>query len=195
MRRIDREIQAWSRASARAQLGLLWEEVERGGVRSISYWEGDPWASPYMISAAESRLGGAGKLRAFCLINFGQPEADEVLFSDNRDLIGRTPAAAGIGARDIRRLLEVPGIGDREEICDLMIAVGIRRDEIDVPAITAFASHEDSVVRYVALGMLSWNPSVANDYLSGRFLEDPDPILRELAERFAAGRLRRRTRA
>jgi hypothetical protein len=195
VRHLDREIQSWSRGSARAQLALLWEEVERDGVRSISWWERDEWSSPYLISCAQPRLAGAGKWRAFCMITFGQPEKDELLFSDDHEIIGRTTPADGLGAREVRRMLELPGVEERPELCDLLISIGVRRDEIDIPALTRFATHEDKVVRYVVLGMLSWSPSVANDYLGGKFADDPDPVVREIARRFAGGQLRRRTRA
>ncbi|HMX72065.1 MAG TPA: HEAT repeat domain-containing protein [Solirubrobacterales bacterium] len=195
MRRIDREIQSWSRDSARVQLALLWDEVERDGVRSISWWDGDPWASAYLISSTQPWSGGIGKWRAFCMINFGRPEDDEILFSDDREVVGRTSPAHGMGAREIRRMLELPGVEERKELCDLLIALGHRRDELDIPTITGFAGHEDRVVRYVVLAMLSWNPSIANDYLAGKFSDDPDPLVRELARRWSGGRLRRRTRA
>jgi hypothetical protein len=195
VRPIDREIQSWSRDSARVQLALLWDEVERNEVKTISWWDGDPWASPYLVSAVQTWVGGVGKWRAFCMINFGNPAEDEVLLSNDREIRGRTTRVDGMSARDIRRLLELPGIEERPELCDLLIEIGQRRDEMDIPALTRFAGHEDQVVRYVVLAMLSWNPSVANDYLGGKFSDDPDPVVRELASRWSGGRLRRRTRA
>ncbi|HRV61185.1 MAG: hypothetical protein KDB54_03415 [Solirubrobacterales bacterium] len=194
LRLVDREIKAWSRGTAQAQLGLLWDEVERNGVKAISWWERDEWSSPYLISASEDRSLAPGKFRAFCQVNFGRPEDDEMLFSDDSEARGRDTPVETMGARDIRRMLELPGVEERPELCDLLINIGYRRDEMDLPAITSFAGHQEPVVRYVVLGMLSWNPSLTNDYLGGKFEKDPDPAVRELAERFASGRLRRQTR-
>jgi len=97
-------------------------------------------------------------------------------------------------AREIRRLLETNGIEERDELCELLITLGFRRDEIDIPLISSFADHEDKVVRYTVLGVLSWQPSVTNGDLGAKFGEDPDPRVEDLAARFAAGRSPRRTR-
>jgi hypothetical protein len=194
VRNLDREIQSWSRGSARAQLALLWEEVERDGVRSLSWWERDEWSSPYLVSCTQSRLAGAGKWRAFCMVNFGQPGKDELLFSDDHEVIGRSTPADGLGAREVRRMLDLPGIDERPELCDLLISIGVRRDEIDIPVLNRFAAHVDEVVRYVVLGMLSWQPGVSNSELVGKFGEDADPKVRDLALRLSSGRTRRRTR-
>ncbi|MCB0870402.1 MAG: HEAT repeat domain-containing protein [Solirubrobacterales bacterium] len=191
-RRLDREIEAWSRKSARDKLSLLWDEDLRNGVKVFSYWEGTEWASTYIISASESRKPLPGKWWSLCFVEFGQPEPSEFLRSDDSEGTGAPPPLSD--AREIRQLIEVPGIEKRYELCDLMIALGRRRDEMDIPAFTRFAGHEDPVVRYVAMAMLAWNPSVANDYLGGKFGDDPDPVVRDLARRWSGGRLRRRTR-
>jgi|GEM_PF-1859435 len=191
-RRLDREIQDWSGKPARSQLALLWDEVERNEVRVISYWEQDEWSSPYLICASQRRLG-MRRRRAFLMLNFGQPERDEVLLSDDTAITGRITVSEKMGAREIRRMLEVPGVEERPELCDLLISLGARRDELDVPTLSGFAGHEDKVVRYVALGMLAWNPSVTNDYLAGKFESDPDHRVRDLAARFTTGRTRRQT--
>jgi hypothetical protein len=194
-RRVDREIQAWSGSSARSQLALLWDEVDRDTVKSISYWERDEWSSPYMICASQRRRASWGSRRTFLMLDFGRPDRDEVLLSDDTVIHGRTTVAERMGARENRRMLELPGVDQRPELCDLLISLGFRRDEMDFPALTRFAGHDDEVVRYVVLGMLSWNPSVTNDYLAGKFESDPDHRVRDLAARFASGRARRITRS
>jgi hypothetical protein len=129
------------------------------------------------------------------MLDFGRPDRDEVLLSDDTAIQGRTTLAEQMGARETRRMLELPGVDQRPELCDLLISLGFRRDEMDIPTLTGFAGHDDEVVRYVVLGMLAWNPSVTNDYLAGKFESDPDHRVRELAVRFTDGRARRVTRS
>ena len=193
MRRLDREIEALSRASTRAKLALLSKDAEQGEVRLISYWEAEEWASTYVLSASESRKPLPGKWWALCFVEFGNLDPDEFLRSDDTEGKGPTPPISD--AREIRRLLEVPGVEDRPELCGLLVALGLRRDEMDVPALLGFAGHEDPIVRYVCLGMLSWQPSVTNDMLGHRFRNDPDTRVADLAARFGTGRTGRKTRA
>ena len=192
VRRLDREIEAWGHKSARAQLSLLWDDFHRHGVRTIGYWEGDEWGSPFVIYSSEPKRGRPGKWMAHCFVNFGRPDLDELLISEDREVeIQQAPVA---DARDIRRLLEIPGVEEREELAGLMITLGHRRDEMDLPAFNRFVRHRDKVVRYAALGVLSWQPSVSNGELAGKFGEDEDPKVRDLAARLSTGRTRRRTR-
>ncbi|HMT05591.1 MAG: hypothetical protein KDB48_03100 [Solirubrobacterales bacterium] len=192
IRPTDREIEAWSRKSKRQQLALLWDEYERDGVKVISCWEETDWSSVYVISASQSKRPKPGKWWAICFVDFGHREADKVVFSDDR--AGEAAPAPIRDAREIRYLLETNGIDERDELCELLITLGSRRDEIDIPLISAFAGHEDKVVRYTVLGMLSWQPSVTNADLGARFGKDTDPRVEDLAVRFAAGRAPRRTR-
>jgi len=191
-RRLDREIRNWSDASARTQLGLLWKDVEREGVKVISYWEETEWSSTYNISASESRAPLPGKRWALGFADFDRPGPVRYLLSDESEGVGREPVISD--AREIRRIIELPGIEERPELSDLLIALGLRRDEMDIPFFLAFTGHEDRVVRYVTLGVLSWQPSIGNETIAARFGEDPDPLVADLAARFAAGRTRRKTR-
>lgn len=192
VRRLDREIESWSRRSARDQLSLLWDEQRRDSVKVISWWEGDEWGSSYVISASEPKPLLAGKWWAVCFVEFGQPELDQMVLSDESESAVELEVASD--AREIRRLLEIPGIEERPELTRLLVTLGVRRDEIDIPTIMKFMGHRDRVVRYVTLGILSWQPSITNDDLLIRFGSDPDPRVSDLAKRFATGRLRRRTR-
>ncbi len=191
-RRLDREIEAWSQRSKRAQFSLLWEEVELDEVKVVSYWEATEWASTYVISASEPRRALPGRWWALCFLEPGSPEPAEFLRSDDSEGKGR-PVPFG-DAKEIRRLLELPGVEERVELCDLLIALGSRRDEMDIPAFLGFSGHEDRVVRYVILGLLSWQPSVSNDLIGHRFGDDPDSRIADLATRFATGRTPRKTR-
>ena len=192
VRSVDREIEAWSRRSARDQFSLLWEQAGKDEVNVISYWEGREWASTYVISASQARLPLPGRWWALCFIEPGREEPVEFLRSDDSEGKGAGPPLTD--ARSIRRLLEVPGIDERPELCSLLITLGARRDEIDTASILRFTKHNDHVVRYVALGVLSWQPSISNDLIAHRFSDDPDPIVADLAARFASGRTRRATR-
>ena len=158
----------------------------------IACWETDPWASQYVISASETRWPKPGKWWAVCFADFGPLAPVEVVFSDDRE--AEIPPPTLSDARDIRRILEVPGIEERPELCHLLVTLGFRRDEIDLPALRRFATHEDRVVRYTVLGVLSWQPSVTNAELWGKFGDDPDPKVRELAGQLSSGRTRRKTR-
>ncbi len=192
-RSLDREIEAWSNKPARDRFSLLWEQVEKDGVKVISCWEGREWSSSYVISASQARLPLPGRWWAFCFVEPGSEEPVAFLRSDDSEGEGAAPALTD--ARSIRRLLEVPGIDDRPELCDLLLVLGARRDEIDVPGILGFTSHSDRVVRYVTLGVLSWQPSISNDLIGHRFANETDPLVAALAARFATGRTRRSTTA
>ncbi len=191
-RSVDREIEAWSNRPVRDQFSLLWEVVEKDEVKVVSYWEGREWASTYVISASQARLPLPGRWWALCFIEPGREEPVEFLRSDDSEGKGGGPPLTD--ARSIRSLLEVRGIEERPELCSLLITLGARRDEIDTASILRFTKHEDHVVRYVALGVLSWQPSISNDLIAHRFSDDPDPIVADLAARFASGRTRRATR-
>ena len=193
VRRLDREIQAWSQRPKRAQLSLLWDDVERDEVKVISYWEEAEWSSTYIISASQPRRPLPGKWWALCFIEPEGPGPAEILRSDDSEGRVRTLVAV-TDAKEIRRLLEVPGVEERVELCDLLISLGGRRDEMDIPALLGFSNHRDRVVRYTALGLLSWQPAVSNDLLGHRFGEDPDWRVADLARRFASGTTPRKTR-
>ncbi len=193
VRSLDRQIEAWSNKSVRDQFSLLWDEVEREEVKVISCWEGREWSSNYVISASQPRRPLPGRWWAFCFIDPGSEEPAEFLRSDDSEGKGAGPPLTD--ARSIRRLLEVPGIDDRPELCSLLMTLGARRDEIDGPSILRFTGHSDRVVRYVSLGVLSWQPSISNDLIAHRFADETDPRVAELARRFASGRTRRRTKA
>jgi hypothetical protein len=192
-RPVDREIEAWSRKSARARLGLLWDEVERDRVRLISYWQGTEWASPYVIYASQARRRKS-RWHAHCFVHFGEPEKDEVLLSVNREHKRQAGTEDRPGAREIRQMLEESGIEDREELTGLLIALGHRRDEMDIPAFRQFSGHPDRVVRYTCLAMLSWQPSVLNADLADWFAAETDPRTGRLAAELASGSIPRQTR-
>lgn len=191
-RRLDREIQEWSRRPVRDQLSLLWEEFDTGEVKIISCWEEEPWSSSYVISGSQSRRPLPGKSWAVCFLNPDGQQPGQLVLSDDREI--ELPPPPLVDAREIRRLLEIPGIESRPELAQLLITLGGRRDEIDIPTILRFARDEDRVIRYLVLGVLSWQPSVTNDDLSVRFGKDPDARVRDLARRLATGRIRRKTR-
>lgn len=191
-RRLDREIQDWSRRPVREQFTLLWDEVDHDEVRIISCWEGEPWASPYVISGSQSKRPLPGKWWAVCFVDLERQQGGQLLLSDDREVEVPPPALAD--AKEIRRLLEIPGIEKRPELAQMLVTLGSRRDEMDIPAIIGFAGHEDRVIRYSVLGVLSWQPSITNGDLSARFGKDPDAKVRDLARRFANGRIRRKTR-
>ena len=191
-RPLDREILVWGRKTVRDQLNLLWEEVDRNGVKVIACWEDDPWSSQFVISASQARRPKPGRWWAVCFADFGPVEPVQAVLSDDRE--AEIPPPPLTDARDIRRILEVPGVEDRPELCQLLVTLGFRRDEIDLSALRRFAKHEDRVVRYTALGILSWQPSVTNAELLGKFGDDPDPKVRDLAGQLSSGRTRRKTR-
>lgn len=193
-RRIDREIEAWGRKSAKAQLGLLWDESEQDGVRVMSYWEDSEWGSPYVIYASQS-MRGRSRRHAHCFVHFGQPEKDEILLSADREHRPEEPPKALPGAREIRRMLDVAGVKKREELVGLLVALGHRRDEMDIPTFRRFSGHDEREVRYACLGVLSWQPSVGNAELGEWFSGDRDPRVSALADRFSSGRTPRLTRA
>jgi hypothetical protein len=191
-RRVDREIQAWRRRPARDQLRLLWEEESRDGVQVIAYWDAGAWSSAYVISGIEpNRLGGT--LRALTEIHFGERKRDAT-FLTGQDLEGPPPEVLNLDPGEARFRLGKPGASEREELCDWLISVGRRRDEIDIPLMREYAGHEDEVVRFTVLGMLSWNPSVGNDQLIRWFGKDDDPRISELARKLGGGLAARYTR-
>lgn len=192
VRRLDREIQDWSRRPVRDQLALLWDEVECDEVRITSCWEEEPWSSSYVISGSQPRRPLPGKWWAVCFLNFDGHEDSQVVLSDDREV--EVPAASLADAKEIRRLLEVPGIETRPELAQMLITLGCRRDELDIPTLLGFAGHSDRVLRYMVLGALSWQPSISNGDLAVRFGKDPDVRVRDLARRLASGRIRRKTR-
>lgn len=192
-REVDREIRSWSRKPARDQLALLKDGLDLDGARIIAYWEGDPWSSSLVISASAPRKHRPGTRWAFCFLPFHSPDPGELIFSDDSEEEAQPEKIAD--AWEIRRLLEVPGIGERPEICDLLISLGRRRDDLDLPTLGSFSTHRDPLVRYVALGVLSWQPGISNAQIGEKFSEESDPLVRELAIRFSEGRTRRKTRA
>lgn len=191
-RQVDREIQGWRRLSAHDQLRLLWHEESRDGVSVMSYWDAGPWTSPYVIAGSEtSRLRGT--FRALTEINFGERSRDAT-FLTNQEFEGPPIEYLNWDVREARFRLGRSDSSGRPELCDWLIAIGRRRDEIDIPRLRGYADHEDKVVRYTVLGMLSWNPSIGNDQLLRMFGSDEDGIVAELAERFGAARAIRATR-
>lgn len=191
-REVDREIEAWSRKPVRDRLALLWEAGEHDGVRTIGYWERDPWSSDFVISSSQAKGRIPGTWWAVCFGSFESRTPDNLVYSDDRESEG--PAETFGDAWELRRFLEIPGIEERPELSGLMVSLGARRDDLDLPLFRRFAGHADHVVRYAALGVLSWQPEVSNREIEEVFRDETDPVVLDLARSFAEGRVRRKTR-
>lgn len=191
-REVDREIEAWSRKTARDRLGLLWDACDHDGVRTIGYWDRDPWSSDLVLSCSQAKKRIPGQWWAVCFSSLESRRPDSIVFSDDREAEGLPESIED--AWELRRFLEIPGIEERPELCELLIGLGSRRDDLDLPIISRFGKHPDRVVRYTTLGVLSWQPGVSNQELAERFREEQDHIVRDLADRFAEGKVRRKTR-
>jgi hypothetical protein len=191
-RQLDREIQALRRGSVRDQLSLLWRKGTGNRFEMFSYWEAGPWSSPYVIAALQKRRFRS-TLRAVAEINYGARNKD-MTFLTHQVLEGAPPEVLEVDAREARVRLRSDGASRRPELCDWLVSIGARRDELDIPRLKQFADHGDEVVRYTVLGMLSWNPEIGNDQLLAMFGEDEDPRVKELAHLFGHGRVLRATR-
>ena len=147
-RPLDREILVWGRKTVRDQLNLLWEEVDRNGVKVIACWEGDPWAAHFVISTSQARRPKPGKWWAVCFRDFGPVEPVQAVLSDDRE--SEIPPPPLTDARDIRRILQLPGVEDRPELCHLLFTLGFRRNEIVLAPRRRFAKLRHLLARYPA---------------------------------------------
>jgi len=191
-RDLDREIQALRRGTVRDQLAVLWREEGDGRLKVFSYWDAGPWSSPYVIAAIR-KVRFRGTLRAVAEIDYPRRRND-VTFLSHQVIEGAPPEVLIVDPREARFRLRSKGAARSPKLCDWIVAIGSARDEIDIPRLRKLADHEDRVVRYTALGALSWNPDVPNDQLLSIFGEDADAKVRELAELFAKAAVARATR-
>jgi hypothetical protein len=187
---VDREIEAWVGRSGREQLQLLWGDFTNAGVRVVSYWDMDPWMSPYTIYATQPR-GLITKWRSSFDIRFDSPEWTGEFFA-NQALDWRRESD-DLPPGELRSRLSGDDATGLPDLCDLTIALGRFRNTEDVPLLERFVSSPDPIVRYCVLGALTWQPSISTPDLVAPFTEDPDGVVRETAGKYATGYYERYT--
>lgn len=192
MREVDRVAESWANAPTRRMLSLLWDDVQLvSGVKVVSYWDTDPWCSPYVIYLTQPRGRWRRSWRSWMEADFYY--TDWSFFARDGQSIVIERESSGATLEVAREMVHSQAVVESESLCEWIITLGHFREKADLDRLLGFAGHPDPVVRYATLGVLSWSPSLTTENLEQTFSGDADSEVTGLLRGFSSGKIERWT--